>query len=139
MQSKLNLILDHIAIAVTDLEASVKMFEDLGLEFNPEREEVTSESVRTAFAAIDTHANLELLAPLEEGAGPIGKFLEKKGQGIHHLCYTVKNIEEKQRELEQKGYRFIYENAKVGAHNKMVNFIHPKSSGGILIELSESR
>ncbi|MBT3586676.1 MAG: methylmalonyl-CoA epimerase [Halobacteriovoraceae bacterium] len=127
--------LDHVAIAVPELDPAIKIYEDLGFHFSNEREEVASESVVTAFASIDTNAHLELLSPLN-GKGPIQNFLDKKGAGIHHLCFQVPDVLETTRELREKGYQLIHEEPKLGAKNCLVNFIHPKSTGGVLIEIS---
>lgn len=129
-------ILDHVAIAVKDLEKSIQVYEDLGLSFTDDREVVESQGVRTAFAAMDENAHLELLTPFGE-SGPIHKYLEKKGEGIHHLCFKVPDIEAKCNELKDKGYIFLNEKPVAGAHNCLVNFMHPKSTGGVLIELSQ--
>ncbi len=128
--------LDHVAIAVKDLDISQKVYEDIGFTFQKEREVVESQGVTTAFAHIDTHAHIELLCPYGED-GPIHKFIEKNGQGIHHLCFRVKDVKQKCEELKNKGYRLIYEAPTVGAGNCLVNFIHPKSTGGVLIEVSQ--
>ena len=129
-------ILDHVAIAVEDLEQSVKTYESLGIHFEKEREVVESQGVITAFASIDTNAQLELLGAYGEG-GPISKFLSKKGPGIHHLCFKVPDIEAKCKELKEKGFRLLYDEPQEGAHSCRVNFIHPKSTGGVLIEISQ--
>ena len=130
------LVLDHIAVATKDLERSVNLFSAIGLNFKAEREVVEEQKVKTAFAKIDQNANLELLMPINE-EGPIQKFIETKGEGIHHLCFQVENIEKSMTELTEKGFRFIYDEPRKGAHNCLVNFIHPKSTGGVLIELSQ--
>lgn len=136
LSTELKLPLDHIAVAVSNLEESIKFYTLLGLEFAPEREVVESQKVTTAFAKIDAVANLELLAPTSDD-GPIAKFLREKGAGLHHLCFRVEDIVAKQAELEAQGYRFTSKEPFKGAHNCLVNFIHPKSSGGVLIELSQ--
>jgi methylmalonyl-CoA/ethylmalonyl-CoA epimerase len=128
--------LDHIAIAVKSITASKKVYEDLGLAFAPNLEEVAEQKVLTAFAAVDAHAHIELLQPTSQES-TIQKFIEKKGEGIHHLCFRVSNLRAKTEELRDKGYVFIYSEPKIGAGNCLVNFMHPKSTGGVLIELSE--
>lgn len=130
-------ILDHVAIAVTNLEEQVQFYQQLGLVFSKEREIVADQKVKTAFAAIDMNAHIELLESTDPD-GPIGKYIDKKGPGIHHICFQVDNIERKQDELEKKGIRFLYPEPKLGAKNCIVNFIHPKSAGGVLIELSQA-
>ncbi len=130
--------LDHVAVAVKDLEASIKFYELIGLKFSTEREEIASEKVVVAFAAIDQIARLELLQSTTDD-GPIAKFIEKKGQGLHHLCFLVKDVLKKQQELEKNGIQFIYDKLREGANNRLINFIHPKSTGGVLIELSQKK
>jgi len=129
--------LDHVAIAVSNLDRSQKIYEDLGLIFSPKREIVESQKVTTAFASIDQHAHLELVCPLN-GEGPIQKFIEKNGEGIHHLCFKVADVDKKGAELLAQGYTLIYEKPFMGANNCLVNFIHPKSTGGVLIEISQT-
>lgn len=131
-----NLYLDHIAIAVNNLEERVKVYEDLGFTFSKEREVVESQKVVTAFAHVDKNAHLELLMPLNN-EGPIQKFIEKNGEGIHHLCFNVEDAKIKGEELIEKGYKLIYETPQPGANNCLVNFIHPKSTGGVLIEIAQ--
>lgn len=131
-----NFHLDHVAIAVENLNESIRVYEDLGLEFSAKREVVSEQKVTTAFAQIDQLSHIELLEPLNN-EGPIAKFIEKKGPGIHHLCFRVKDISQKQDELTSKGYKFIYPTPQKGAGGCLVNFIHPKSSGGVLIEISQ--
>lgn len=128
--------LDHIAIACLDLDKTQKIYEDMGLSFLPEREVVEDQGVITAFAKVDKKANIELLCPHGDG-GPIHQYLEKKGPGIHHLCFRVNDVKAKADELRTKGYRLLYDEPKIGAHHCLVNFIHPKSTGGVLIEISE--
>ncbi len=130
-------VLDHIAIAVSSLER-IKVWEDLGLKFHPEREVVSDQGVTTAFAPIDHHAHIELLEPTGPDT-PIGKFIANRGEGLHHLCFKVKDVKAKQAELEARGYKFIYPELRVGAGGCLVNFIHPKSTGGVLIEISSGR
>ena len=129
-------VLDHIAIAVHSIEQSQKVYEDIGFAFDEKREVVKEQNVTTAFAHVDENAHIELLEPLS-GDGAIAKFLEKKGPGIHHICFRVSNIEKKCSELKDKGYQLLYESAQKGANNCLVNFIHPKSAGGVLIEVSQ--
>lgn len=130
--------LDHVAVAVTNLDHAQKIWEDLGLTFNPEREDVPSQNVTTAFAHMDEHAHLELLCPINN-EGPIQKFIEKNGEGIHHMSFKVPDVVKKSLELKNQGYKLVYETPVPGANNCLVNFIHPKSTGGVLIEISETR
>jgi methylmalonyl-CoA/ethylmalonyl-CoA epimerase len=129
--------LDHIAIAVSDLDRAEKVYTDLGLKFNPIRETVESQGVVTSFAHVDEHAHIELLLPHGENS-PIQKFIEKNGEGIHHMCFKVPDVVKKCAELKALGYRLIYEAPVAGANNCLVNFIHPKSTGGVLIEVSQN-
>jgi methylmalonyl-CoA/ethylmalonyl-CoA epimerase len=129
-------ILDHIAIAVKSIPHAKKIYQDMGLTFDEKVEEVKEQQVLTAFASIDHHAHIELLEPTSE-ASTIHKFIESKGEGIHHLCFKVKDVRAKTAELTNKGYRFIYPEPRIGAGGCLVNFLHPKSTGGVLIELSQ--
>ena len=129
-------ILDHIAIAVKDLKSAQKIYQDLGMVFDPKIEEVKEQKVLTAFAQIDQNAHIELLEPTSEES-TIHKFIQTKGEGIHHLCFKVQDVRTKTQELTDKGFRFIYPEPKIGAGNCLVNFIHPKSTGGVLIEISQ--
>jgi len=128
--------LDHIAIATSDIENSVNLYSALGIHFDEKREIVESQGVKTAFGNIDTHAHIELLEPTHSDSS-IAKFLDKKGPGIHHLCFRVKDVLVKQKELEAKGMKFIYPEPFAGANNCLVNFIHPKSMNGVLVEISK--
>jgi methylmalonyl-CoA epimerase len=130
--------LDHVAIATSDLEKSVDIFTDLGLVFAKDREVVEEQKVKTAFAHIDTNAHIELLEPTSPDSA-IAKFISKNGPGIHHLCFRVKDVLSKQKELIDKGFKMIYAEPVVGAGNCLVNFIHPKSTGGILLEISQKK
>jgi methylmalonyl-CoA/ethylmalonyl-CoA epimerase len=129
-------ILDHIAIAVKDITQAKKIYEDMGLSFAPEMEEVKEQLVLTAFAHVDQNAHIELLQPTSTES-TIHKFIESKGEGIHHLCFKVRDVVSKTEELSSKGYRFIYPEPRIGAGGCLVNFIHPKSTGGVLIEISQ--
>lgn len=130
--------LDHVAIAVSNLDRAQKIWEDIGLTFNLEREEVPSQQVTTAFAHIDEHAHIELVCPIRE-QGPIQKFIEKNGEGIHHMSFKVPDVQKKTEELITAGYKMIYEKAVPGANNCLVNFIHPKSTGGVLVEIATTQ
>lgn len=129
-------VLDHIAIAVKNIPQAKKVYEDMGLTFAPEIEEVKDQKVFTAFANVDTNAHIELLQPTSEDS-TIHKFIETKGEGIHHLCFKVPDVKAKTKELTEKGYKFIYPEPRIGAGGCLVNFMHPKSTGGVLIELSQ--
>jgi len=127
--------LDHIAIAVPDLEAAIRRFtEDLGIRLEG-REDVEAASTSTAFLPIPG-TRLELVHPLR-GQGPIAKFLETKGGGLHHICFETDDIEADMARLTSLGYRFLSDAPKPGAHGTRVAFLHPKGTDGVLIELSE--
>ena len=126
---------DHIGIAVSSLEESVKFYQDvLGVALQGS-EEVAEQKVKVAFLPCgDTEIELlESTAP----DGPIAKFIEAKGQGIQHIAYRVDNIEEAIAEMKEKGIRMIDEKPRYGAGNAKIAFLHPKSTNGVLIELCE--
>lgn len=127
--------LDHIAIAVPDLDKAIKRFlEDFGLTFSG-TEDVEAAQTTTAFFPI-AGTQIELIHPLN-GGGPVAKYLEKKGGGIHHLCFRSDNIIEDVERLKAKGYQFLSDAPTPGAHGCQVIFIHPKSCDGVLIELNQ--
>ena len=127
--------LDHIAIAVPDMEKAIKRFmEDFGISFEG-TEDVEAAKTTTAFFPING-TQIELVHPLN-GEGPIAKYLEKKGGGIHHICFRSDNIEEDMKRLQEKGYQFLGDEPTPGAHNSKVIFIHPKSCDGVLIEMNQ--
>ena len=127
--------LDHIAIAVPDLQRAIDRFlGDFGLTFEG-TENVEAANTTTAFFPIDG-TSIELVHPLD-GQGPLVQYLEKRGPGIHHLCFRSDNLDEDVVNLKDKGYRFLSDEPSVGAHNARVIFIHPKSCDGVLIELNE--
>ncbi|WP_203339865.1 methylmalonyl-CoA epimerase [Planococcus beijingensis] len=126
---------DHIGIAVRDLNAVLPYYTDtLGLPL-VKIEEVESQKVRVAF--IDAgNVKLELLEAMDDQSA-IYKFLEKKGEGIHHIAFGVENIEQRMEELRDKGIRLLSDKPNPGAGGAMVAFLHPKSSNGVLYELCE--
>ena len=125
--------LDHIGIATRGIEESLKIWRDaLGLELEA-TEEVAEQGVRVAMLAIG-ESHIELLEPLS-GDSPVGKFLDKRGPGIHHIAIRVKNIHEALLELKEKGTRLIDETPRVGAGGCLVAFVHPASVNGVLLEL----
>ena len=127
---------DHVAIAVPNLEEAVALYKNL-LNKDPEHiEEVADQKVRAAFFGVgDT--NLELLFPTSPDS-PITNFLKKNEKGgLHHICLQVSDLEGHLKTLKEKGVRLIDETPRIGAHGKKIAFLHPKSTGGVLIELSE--
>lgn len=127
---------DHIGIAVKDLKNSNTLFSALLGRENYKIEEVTSESVKTSFFKIDD-TKVELLAATSENSA-IAKFIEKKGEGIHHIAFEVEDILKSIQELKAEGFTFIHEEPKIGADNKLICFVHPKSSNGVLVELCQA-
>ena len=127
--------IEHIGIAVRDLDRSNELFEALFGEPHYKIEEVLSEGVRTSFFRSGPN-KIELLEATSEDS-PIARFLEKKGEGIHHIAFAVDDIREEMRRLEEKGFRLLNAEPKRGADNKLVAFLHPKSSNGVLIELCQ--
>jgi len=127
--------LDHIAIAVPDLDEAITRFaEDFGLEYKG-REDVVAAKTSTAFFPLPP-TSIELVSPLN-GEGPIAKFLEKKPGGMHHLCFRSDDLQADIDRLKAKGYQFLSDAPQPGAHGCQVIFIHPKSCGGVLVELSQ--
>ncbi len=127
--------IEHIGIAVRDLDRSNELFEALFGEPHYKIEEVLSEGVRTSFFRSGPN-KIELLEATSEES-PIARFLEKKGEGIHHIAFAVDDIRMEMRRLEEKGFRLLNSEPKRGADNKLVAFVHPKSSNGVLIELCQ--
>ncbi|MDI3534367.1 MAG: methylmalonyl-CoA/ethylmalonyl-CoA epimerase [Thermosediminibacterales bacterium] len=127
--------IDHIGIAVSNLEEALKLYTDvLGLNL-ADTEIVEEQKVKVAFLPIgDTE--IELLEPTDPDS-PIAKFIEKRGQGIQHIAFRVDNIEEAIKEMKDKGMRMIDEKPRYGAGGANIAFIHPKSTQGVLVELSE--
>jgi methylmalonyl-CoA epimerase len=127
--------LDHIGIAVSDLEAALRTYEDaLGLRCR-HRETVEEQDVKTAFLPFgDTR--LELLESLSP-QGPIGRFIGRRGEGIHHLCFAVDDIRESLARCREAGIPLIDEEPRLGADRKWVAFVHPRGLHGVLIELSQ--
>lgn len=129
---------DHIGIAVEDLQQSVALYKTLTGKDPDHFEEVPEQKVKTAFFSVG-ESHLELLQATDPES-PIAKYIAKQGRGgIHHICVQVEDIHLKLAELKEAGVRLIDQEPKVGAHNKLVAFIHPKDMGGVLIELSQDQ
>ncbi|MEQ9617595.1 MAG: methylmalonyl-CoA epimerase [Deltaproteobacteria bacterium] len=127
----------HVAVAVNDIDAVEKIYETaLGLRVE-HREVVEEQGVRTSMLVPEKGGTaIELLEPLDENS-PITKFLDKRGEGIHHICFMVDDIESALERLKKEGVRLIDETPRPGAYNSRVAFIHPKAVNGVLIELAE--
>ena len=127
--------LDHIGIAVPDLDQALRFWRDaLGLKLT-DIEVVASEGVRTAFLPIGD-ANIELIEAMD-GDSAFAKSVARRGHGIHHLCFAVEGIQDRLENLDAAGVRLVDRSPRPGAHNKQVAFIHPKAAGGVLVELAE--
>ncbi|MBW6485339.1 MAG: methylmalonyl-CoA epimerase [Syntrophobacterales bacterium] len=127
--------IDHIGIAVKSIDASLKFYSELlGLKLEGE-ETVAEQKVKTAFLPLGA-VEIELLESTAPD-GPIAKFIEAKGEGIQHIAFAVDNLEEALRELEAKNFRLIDHKPRMGAGGKKIAFLHPKDSGGVLVELCE--
>lgn len=128
--------LEHLGIAVKDLEVSNQLFEKLLGKPNYKVEEVESEHVKTSFFKVG-ESKIELLeATAPESA--IAKYLDKKGEGIHHVAFEVDDIQAVMTLANQLGFRVLNEKPKRGADNKLVCFLHPKSTNGVLVEFCQS-
>ena len=127
--------IEHIGIAVKDLKKSELLFEKLLGEKPYKIEEVKPEGVITSFFKV-ADQKVELLSATSTDS-PVSKFIEKRKEGIHHLAFHVDNIEKEVERLESLGFEFISTTPKKGADNKMIVFLHPKTTNGVLIELCE--
>ena len=127
--------INHIGIAVKSLENSIPFYRDqLGMTFEG-TEEVTEQKVKVAFLQVG-ESRIELLEPTSADS-PVAKFLEKNGEGIHHMAYEVTDIEAALAELKEKGVRLIDEKPRHGAHGSLIAFLHPKATGGVLTEICQ--
>jgi len=125
--------IEHIGIAVSNLEEAIRFYEGiLGLTCYGV-EDVQDQKVRTAFFKVG-ETKIELLESTDP-EGPIGKFIEKRGEGIHHIAFAVSNASEALREVEEKGVRLIDQQSRKGAEGLEIGFLHPKSTYGVLTEL----
>jgi len=129
--------IEHIGIAVNNLEEAIATYTELLGTSCYKLEEVVSEGVKTAFFQVGD-SKIELLEASNENS-PIAKFIAKKGEGIHHIAFDVTDIEASMKELSGKGFQLLNETPKTGADNKLVAFIHPKSANGVLVELCQEK
>jgi methylmalonyl-CoA/ethylmalonyl-CoA epimerase len=129
--------IEHIGIAVGNLENAINLYESIfGLKCY-KIEEVADQKVRTAFFIVG-QTKIELLESTDP-EGPVGKFIEKKGEGLHHIAFSVENIEEKLLQAEKSGIRLIDSIPRKGADGLDIAFLHPKSTTGVLIEICEHK
>jgi len=129
--------LEHIGIAVKSLGVSDALFAKLLGKESYKQESVEREGVVTSFYAAG-ESKIELLEATKEES-PVAKFIDKKGEGIHHLAFGVENILAEVERLKKEGFQFISEEPKEGADNKLVVFLHPKSTNGVLVELCQEK
>ena len=129
--------IEHIGIAVKDMQAATKIYSSLLGYAHYKTEQVASEGVNTAFFTCGD-SKIELLeATSNESA--IAKFIAKKGEGVHHIAFAVDDIKKEVSRLEKEGFEVLNPKPKIGADNKWVVFLHPKSSNGVLVELCQER
>ncbi len=130
--------IDHIGIAVKDLNIANKKWENI-LSLKPIKEEkIEEQSVLVSIFEMEIQKlKIELIAPLDSSS-PLNKFLEKRGEGLHHICFEVDDIRVMMREMEKNGLKLIDKEPKRGEGGSLIAFIHPKSTTGVLIELKES-
>ena len=129
--------IEHIGIAVKDLNTSNELFKKIFNQAHYKTEEVQSEGVSTSFFQIGEN-KIELLVATNPDS-PIAKFIEKKGEGIHHIAFDVADIRAEMKRLESEGFVLLNQEPKPGADNKLVCFLHPKGTNGVLIELCQER
>ena len=133
-------VISHVGIAVADLEKSIALFEILTGSKVKEIEEVPSQKVRVGFFSTGddecSGGNIELLCGTSEDS-PVSRFIAKKGEGLHHLCIYVNDIEKQLARLKEAGVRLIDETPRIGAEGHKIDFVHPAGANGVLIELEE--
>jgi methylmalonyl-CoA/ethylmalonyl-CoA epimerase len=127
---------EHIGIAVRDMAESQKLFETLLGTTCYKKEVVASEKVTTAFFQ-KGETKIELLES-SDPEGVIAKFIDKKGEGLHHIAFEVEDIRAEMERLKKEGFKLLMEEPKAGADNKLICFVHPKSANGVLLELCQS-
>ena len=129
--------IDHIGVAVKDIDEAVRFYRDnLCLEIEG-TEEINEQKVKVAFIPLG-ESRIELLQSTDP-TGPIAKFIEKRGEGIHHIALEVEGIEETLRKLKEKRVQLIDEKPRIGAHEMKIAFLHPRSAKGVLLELCEKQ
>ncbi|MDY5051704.1 MAG: methylmalonyl-CoA epimerase [Candidatus Mucispirillum faecigallinarum] len=126
--------IDHIGVAVKSIEAALPLYTAMGADVN-HIEEVPSQKVKTAFIKVG-ETTIELVEATSDES-PIAKYLEKNREGLHHICFEVEDIKASLAELKKADIKLIDEEPKVGAHNMLVAFVHPKGNNGVLTELAQ--
>ncbi len=129
--------IEHLGIAVENIEKSLAVYEALIGETSYKTEIVESEFVKTAFIRVG-ESKIELLEATNP-TSPIAKFLEKKGKGFHHVAFEVDDIEQEILRLQKLGFELIHQSPKSGADNKLIAFLHPKSTEGLLVEICQEK
>lgn len=127
--------IDHIGIAVCDLESSNRLFETLLNTSCYKIEDIPNQKVRTSFFKM-ADQKIELIEATDSSS-PISKFIDKKGEGIHHISFEVKDIRAEIKRLKKEGFKALDDEPSIGADNKLVIFFHPKTTNGVLIELCQ--
>ncbi|NND06908.1 MAG: methylmalonyl-CoA epimerase [Saprospiraceae bacterium] len=133
--SNFPLVLDHIGMAVTDIDVATRMYEKLLLAKIIHDEVVTSQGVMVRFLSF-ADQKIELLQAINDDS-PVAKFIAKRGPGIHHLAFKTSDIYEEMQRLRGKGFQILQDEPIKGAYNKLIFFIHPKSMGGTLVEVCQ--
>jgi methylmalonyl-CoA/ethylmalonyl-CoA epimerase len=129
--------IEHLGIAVKDLEKSNELFEKLLGKAAYKEEAVEGEGVKTSFFMVG-ETKIELLQASRDDS-PIAKFIEKKSEGLHHIAFDVEDVYKEMERLKSEGFEILNETAKIGADNKLVIFLHPKSTNGVLVELCQEK
>lgn len=127
--------IDHIGVAVVSIEEALPIYRALGLQ-EAQREEVPTQKVRTAFLPVG-ESRIELLEPTAEDS-PVARFLARRGPGVHHVCFSVDDLEAALDDLASRGFRLLHRVPIPGADGKKVAFLHPDAGHGLLIELSQA-
>lgn len=128
--------IDHVAIAVRDMDASLALYERMlgaGLAY---RETVAGQDVEVAFLDLPGATSIELISPLSDTAA-LARFLDRRGEGLHHVCFVVDDVEAALADAEAAGIRLVDSVARPGAHGSRIGFVHPEAFGGVLVELKE--
>ena len=127
--------LDHVGIAVEDLDQAIELYtKTLGFELDS-REVIESQAVEVAFVKLE-NTKLEFICPINDSS-PLKRFLDKRGPGLHHLCYEVRNIRSEMAKLEKEGFQLIDKEPRPGAHGTEIAFVHPTKFLGVLTELCQ--